>query len=39
MNREQGQDYFKRKYAFVESQLETVCRKVMPEKQQVWLFF
>lgn len=38
MNREQGKDYFKRKYAFVESQLETVLRKVMPEKQQVFFF-
>ncbi|KAL3091315.1 hypothetical protein niasHS_007108 [Heterodera schachtii] len=34
MNRQQSSEYFKRKYAFLESQVETISRKIIPEKQQ-----
>ncbi|KAI1731687.1 prefoldin subunit domain-containing protein [Ditylenchus destructor] len=35
MNRDKAHDYFKRKFTFVENQLDTVCKKVLPEKQQI----
>uniref|UniRef100_A0A914GWZ8 Exosome complex component RRP45 n=1 Tax=Globodera rostochiensis TaxID=31243 RepID=A0A914GWZ8_GLORO len=34
MERKRAAEYFKRKYAFLESQVETITRKVIPEKQQ-----
>ncbi|CAK5094541.1 unnamed protein product [Meloidogyne enterolobii] len=35
MNRKQALDYFKRKYAFLDGQINTINKSVIPEKQQL----
>ncbi|KAF7639555.1 hypothetical protein Mgra_00000885 [Meloidogyne graminicola] len=35
MNRKQALDYFKRKYAFLEGQINTINKGVIPEKHQL----
>lgn len=35
MCQKQARDHFRRKFAFVEAQIESITKKVLPEKQQI----
>lgn len=35
MTQKQAKDHFQRKFAFVEAQIESITKKVLPEKQQI----
>lgn len=35
MSQKQARDHFRRKFAFVEAQIESITKKVLPEKQQI----